>query len=82
MNWWQWLIAVGAIIFIGWGITYWLLERRAGNHKDHYSDGCPKPLIEKATRSDGTLKNIIPRTGDGEVNDLEHLLEHKEGHGQ
>lgn len=30
-----------------------------------------------ATRTDGSWKNIIPRRGDGEIDDLEHLLEHK-----
>lgn len=77
MNWWQWLLLAGAVVFVGWGITFWHLERRAGAHKQHFSDGCAKPFVEQATRADGSRKNIIPRPGDGEVDDLEHLLEHK-----
>jgi hypothetical protein len=78
VNWWQWLIAASAVVFVGWGIVFWMLERRAGTHKSHYSDGCPKPIVEKTTRDDGSRKNIIPKVGDGEVDDLEHLLSHKE----
>jgi hypothetical protein len=78
MQWWQWSIAAGVLVFIGWGIAFWVLERRAGDHRSHYSDGCVKPIIEKATREDGSFKNIFPRPGDGEVSDLEHLLSHKD----
>jgi hypothetical protein len=78
VTWWQWLIAAGVVVFVGWGIGFWMLERRAGTHKSHYSDGCPKPIVEKATRDDGSRKNIIPKPGDGDVDDLEHLLNHKE----
>jgi hypothetical protein len=78
VTWWQWLIAIAVVIFVGWGIVFWVLERRAGTHKQHYSDGCAKPLIEGAERADGSLKNIIPRPGDGEIDDLEHLLKHDE----
>jgi hypothetical protein len=78
MSWWQWLIAVAVVIFIGWGIVFWRMERRAGTHKEHYADGCAKPFFEKPIRADGSRKNIIPRPGDGEIDDLEHLLEHDE----
>jgi hypothetical protein len=78
MNWWQWLIAVAVVIFVSWGIVFWLLESRAGAHRQQYADGCPKPIIEKAVRADGSRKNIIPRRGDGEIDDLEHLLDHEE----
>ena len=44
-----------------------MLERRAGINRSHYSDGCAKPIIEKATREDGSLKNLFPKPGDGEV---------------
>ncbi|WP_436523374.1 hypothetical protein [Actinoplanes sp. HUAS TT8] len=77
MSWLQWLLLVGAVIFVGWGAVFWILERRAGAHKQHFSDGCAKPFFEQATRSDGSRKNIIPRPGDGDIEDLEHLLEHK-----
>ncbi|MFG3418111.1 hypothetical protein [Micromonospora sp. NPDC048063] len=77
MGWVQWLIVVGLIVFVGWGIVFWIMQRRAGSHKSHYSDGCAKPLVEKAFRADGSPKNILPRPGDGEVDDLEHLLEHR-----
>lgn len=81
MGWVQWLIVVGLILFVGWGIIFWIMQRRAGSHKAHYSDGCAKPLVEKAYRADGSRKSILPRPGDGEVDDLEHLLEHRKKRG-
>lgn len=82
MGWVQWLLVVGLIFFAGWGAIFWTMERRAGSHKLHYSDGCPKPLAENALRADGSRKSIIPRPGDGEVDDLEHLLEHRKSVGE
>ncbi|WP_433345301.1 hypothetical protein [Micromonospora sp. CA-111912] len=69
------------ILLVGWGVTFWVIERQAGTHKARYSDGCAKPFAEKAFRADGSRKNILPRPGDGEVDDLEHLLEHRRDHG-
>ena len=74
MPWWGWLILA---VFVGWNVVFWALTYRARQHREHYSDGCPKPFFEKASRADGSWKNIIPRRGDGEVDDLEHLLEHE-----
>jgi hypothetical protein len=75
--WWHWLIVLGGVLFVGWGAIFWIMERRAGTNNLHYSDGCAKPIVETSMRSDGSRKNIIPRPGDGEVEDLEHLLEHR-----
>lgn len=81
MGWGQWLVVLGLILFVGWGIAFWIMQRRAGSHKFHYSDGCAKPLVEKAFRADGSRKNILPRPGDGEIDDLEHLLGHRKERG-
>jgi hypothetical protein len=77
VSWGQWLALTGVILFVGWGIVFAIIERRAHTHKLHYSDGCAKPFFDRAFRSDGSRKNIIPRPGDGEIDDLEHLLEHR-----
>lgn len=74
MRWWI-LAAVG--VFLAWGAGFWFLSWRAGTHRLRYSDGCAKPIVDSALRADGSRKNIIPRPGDGEIDDLEHLLEHK-----
>jgi len=74
MPWWGWLIVA---VLVGWGAVFWLIECRAGTHRRHYSDGCPKPIVDNASRADGSWKRIIPRRGDGEIDDLEHLLEHQ-----
>ncbi|MFC4144831.1 hypothetical protein ACFO0M_01045 [Micromonospora mangrovi] len=80
MGWSQWLIGGGLILVDVWGIAYWIMLRRAGSHKPFYSDGCPKPLVDSPFRADGSRKNILPKPGDGEVDDLEHLLEHEWEH--
>jgi hypothetical protein len=75
MNWWI-VGVVAAAGFVLWGVVVIVLERRAGMLRAHYSDGCAKPFFDRAFRADGSRTNIIPRPGDGEVGDLEHLLEH------
>lgn len=77
MGWAQWLIIGGVVVFVVWGAVFWIIAHRADTHRLYYSDGCAKPIVEKAFRTDGSRKNIIPKRGDGEVDDLEHLLEHK-----
>jgi hypothetical protein len=60
------------------GIGFFLLQVRAGTHRRHYSDGCAKPFFDRSVRSDGSHRPIIPRPGDGAIDDLEHLLEHRD----
>lgn len=70
MPWWGWALTVLAANSAVW----FVLDYRAGTHRRHYSDGCAKPFFDRAHRADGSPKHIFPRRGDGEVEDLEHLM--------
>lgn len=78
VGWSQWLTGIGLVLLVGWSIAFRIMQYRAGVHRPYYSDGCPKPLMDSPFRADGSRKNILPRPGDGEVEDLEHLLEHRQ----
>ena len=61
-----------------------VVEYRAGTLRSsltgRYADGCPKPLLDRPVRSDGSRKPIIPRPGDGLIDELEHAFDHDDPH--
>jgi hypothetical protein len=70
---WWW---IGGLVYLLCSGVWALIEHRAGRSRPHYSDGCAKPFFDRALRADGSRRPIIPRPGDGAIDDLEHLLEH------
>ncbi len=82
MPWWGWLLIAWAALSLGLAA----LEVRAGTLRSswrmHWADGCAKPIVQSAFRGDGSPRNIIPRRGDDEVDELEHLLEHRQPGGR
>jgi len=78
MPWWGWVLVS---VFGAWTAAWFALEARAGTLRSSLSgrwkDGCVKPFFERSIRADGSRKPIIPRPGDGEIDELEHQLEHK-----
>jgi hypothetical protein len=69
MPWWVWFI----IAWLGLGTIGAIMKQRSGQMNPYYSDGCRRPFLDRAFRLDGTRNRIIPRRGDGEIEDLEHL---------
>lgn len=69
MPWWAWVITV----WLSVGAIGAVAKMRSGQMRLYYSDGCRRPFFDRAFRLDGARNNILPRRGDGEVDDLEHI---------
>jgi hypothetical protein len=76
MPWWAWAL----IIWLALGATGAVMKVRSGQMDLYYSDGCRRPFLDRAFRVGGAGDRILPRPGDGEINDLEHLVDDRHRH--
>ncbi len=74
MPWWAWALIVAWLTL---GTAGAVMKARAGQMDLYYPDGCRRSFFDRAFRIDGEGNHLLPRRGDGALDDLEHLLQHR-----
>jgi len=70
MPWWGWVL----VVWLTLGVSGAIMKVRSGQMDLYYSDGCRRSFIDRAFRIDGEGNHLLPRPGDGEVDNLRHLV--------